>query len=56
MGRELQKANGQKPQVVLMMPLLVGLDGDKKMSKSAHNYIGVSESPTEMFGTNHVYF
>ena len=50
MGRELQKANGQKPQVVLMMPLLVGLDGDKKMSKSAHNYIGVSESPTEMFG------
>lgn len=50
MGRELQKANGQKPQVVLMMPLLVGLDGVKKMSKSAHNYIGVSESPTEMFG------
>ncbi|MGO1190024.1 tyrosine--tRNA ligase [Vibrio casei] len=50
MGRELQKANGQKPQVVLMMPLLVGLDGEKKMSKSAHNYIGVSESPTEMFG------
>ncbi|WP_071196577.1 tyrosine--tRNA ligase, partial [Vibrio cholerae] len=40
MGRELQKANGQKPQVVLMMPLLVGLDGEKKMSKSAHNYIG----------------
>jgi len=50
MGRELQKANGQKPQIVLMMPLLVGLDGEKKMSKSAHNYIGVSESPTEMFG------
>lgn len=50
MGRELQKSNGQKPQVVLMMPLLVGLDGEKKMSKSAHNYIGVSESPTEMFG------
>lgn len=50
MGRELQKSNGQKPQVVLMMPLLVGLDGEKKMSKSAHNYIGVSESPSEMFG------
>lgn len=50
MGRELQKSNGQKPQVVLMMPLLVGLDGEKKMSKSAHNYIGVSEVPTEMFG------
>lgn len=50
MGRELQKANSQKPQIVLMMPLLVGLDGEKKMSKSAHNYIGVSESPSEMFG------
>ncbi|MCE0493338.1 tyrosine--tRNA ligase [Vibrio salinus] len=50
MGRELQKSNGQKPQVVLMMPLLVGLDGEKKMSKSAHNYIGIAESPREMFG------
>ncbi|AMG13024.1 tyrosine--tRNA ligase [Vibrio vulnificus] len=50
MGRELQRANGQKPQVVLMMPLLVGLDGEKKMSKSANNYIGVSEAPSEMFG------
>lgn len=50
MGRELQKAHGQKPQAVLMMPLLVGLDGEKKMSKSAHNYIGVSEAPNEMFG------
>ncbi|WP_120511689.1 tyrosine--tRNA ligase [Photobacterium salinisoli] len=50
MGRELQKAEGQKPQVVLTMPLLVGLDGVKKMSKSAHNYIGVAEAPTEMFG------
>lgn len=50
MGRELQKANGQKPQVVLMMPLLVGLDGEKKMSKSAHNYIGIDEAPNEMFG------
>ncbi|MEZ9904109.1 tyrosine--tRNA ligase [Vibrio breoganii] len=50
MGRELQKAHGQKPQAVLTMPLLVGLDGEKKMSKSAHNYIGVSEVPSEMFG------
>ncbi|MEZ8105000.1 tyrosine--tRNA ligase [Vibrio cortegadensis] len=50
MGRELQKAHGQKPQAVLMMPLLVGLDGVKKMSKSAHNYIGISEAPSEMFG------
>ncbi len=50
MGRELQKAAGQKPQAVLMMPLLVGLDGVKKMSKSAHNYIGISDAPSEMFG------
>lgn len=50
MGRELQKSSGQKPQVVLMMPLLVGLDGEKKMSKSANNYIGISEAPSEMFG------
>ena len=50
MGRELQKSAGQKPQAVLMMPLLVGLDGVKKMSKSAHNYIGISEAPSEMFG------
>ncbi|WP_394150827.1 tyrosine--tRNA ligase [Vibrio maritimus] len=50
MGRELQKSHGQKPQVVLTMPLLVGLDGVKKMSKSSHNYIGVSEAPSEMFG------
>ncbi|SHO55301.1 tyrosine--tRNA ligase [Vibrio quintilis] len=50
MGRELQKSHGQKQQVVLMMPLLVGLDGEKKMSKSAHNYIGICEAPGEMFG------
>ncbi|SJN54026.1 tyrosine--tRNA ligase [Vibrio ruber] len=50
MGRELQKAHGQKQQVVLMMPLLVGLDGEKKMSKSAHNYIGINEAPEDMFG------
>lgn len=50
MGRELQKANGQSPQCVLMMPLLEGLDGVKKMSKSANNYIGISEPAGEMFG------
>lgn len=50
MGRELQKVNNQKPQTVIMMPLLEGLDGVKKMSKSAHNYIGVSEPANEMFG------
>ena len=50
MGRELQKAEGQKPQTVIMMPLLVGLDGVKKMSKSANNYIGVTDTPNEMFG------
>lgn len=50
MGRELQKQAGQAQQVVITMPLLVGLDGVKKMSKSAHNYIGVSEAPGEMFG------
>jgi len=50
MGRELQKSAGQKPQTVIMMPLLEGLDGVKKMSKSAHSYIGVSEPAGEMFG------
>lgn len=50
MGRELQKDAGQSPQVVLTMPLLEGLDGVKKMSKSAGNYIGVDEAPGEMFG------
>jgi tyrosyl-tRNA synthetase len=50
MGRELQKHFGQKPQVIIMMPLLVGLDGVKKMSKSLGNYIGITESPDEMFG------
>ncbi|HDX1191854.1 tyrosine--tRNA ligase [Pasteurella multocida] len=49
-GRELQKSAGQKPQVAITLPLLVGLDGEKKMSKSLGNYIGVAESPTEMFG------
>jgi tyrosyl-tRNA synthetase len=50
MGRELQKVNGQSPQCVVMMPLLEGLDGVKKMSKSSNNYIGISEAPSEMFG------
>lgn len=50
MGRELQKDAGVEPQCVLMMPLLVGLDGVVKMSKSKHNYIGVTEAPKEMFG------
>ncbi len=50
MGRELQKDAGMEPQCVLMMPLLVGLDGVVKMSKSKHNYIGITEEPKEMFG------
>lgn len=50
MGRELQKQQGQKPQVILMMPLLEGLDGVKKMSKSLDNYIGIDEAPNDMFG------
>ncbi|HEX5125807.1 MAG TPA: tyrosine--tRNA ligase [Rhodocyclaceae bacterium] len=49
-GRELQKHYGQSPQVILMMPLLEGLDGVNKMSKSLDNYIGISESPDEIFG------
>ena len=50
MGRELQKHYGQPPQCVLTMPLLLGLDGVNKMSKSLGNYIGITESPQEMFG------
>ena len=49
-GRELQKEYGQEPQCILTMPLLVGLDGVEKMSKSKGNYIGISEAPGEMFG------
>src|SRR5690606_8248203 len=49
-GRELQKEYGQAPQCVLTMPLLVGLDGVEKMSKSKNNYIGISEAPQAMFG------
>jgi len=49
-GRELQKHYGQEPQVVLTMPILEGLDGVQKMSKSLNNYVGIGESPEEMFG------
>jgi tyrosyl-tRNA synthetase len=49
-GRELQREYGQEPQCTLTMPLLVGLDGVEKMSKSKNNYIGISEAPESMFG------
>lgn len=49
-GRELQKSAGQSPQVILMMPLLEGLDGVNKMSKSLGNYIGITDAPRDMFG------
>ncbi|MFO1322941.1 MAG: tyrosine--tRNA ligase [Burkholderiales bacterium] len=49
-GRELQRHYGQEPQCILTMPLLVGLDGVEKMSKSKGNYIGITEPPGEMFG------
>lgn len=49
-GRALQKEYGQEPQCILTMPLLVGLDGVDKMSKSKNNYIGITEAPNEMFG------
>ncbi|MBL79849.1 MAG: tyrosine--tRNA ligase [Nitrosomonadaceae bacterium] len=49
-GRELQKHFGQSPQCILTMPLLVGLDGKNKMSKSLNNYIGIDERPEEIFG------
>ncbi|HAT1679133.1 TPA: tyrosine--tRNA ligase [Legionella pneumophila] len=50
MGRELQKHYGFEPQVVMMTPLIEGLDGVKKMSKSLDNYIGINETPEQMFG------
>jgi tyrosyl-tRNA synthetase len=50
MGRDLQRSHGQKPQVVLTVPLLEGLDGVNKMSKSLGNYIGITESPDDIFG------
>src|SRR5665647_924300 len=49
-GRELQKEFGQRPQIAITMPILVGTDGVEKMSKSLGNYIGVVESPDEIFG------
>ena len=49
-GRELQRAWGQEPQVILTMPLLEGLDGKEKMSKSLGNYVGIAEPPQEIFG------
>jgi tyrosyl-tRNA synthetase len=50
MGRELQKNNNQEPQIILTMPILEGLDGVQKMSKSLNNYIAIDDSPDEMFG------
>ena len=49
-GRELMKADGMEPQVILTMPILEGLDGVQKMSKSLDNYIGIEDAPNEMFG------
>jgi tyrosyl-tRNA synthetase len=49
-GRELQKQHGQEPQVIITMPLLEGLDGVNKMSKSLGNYVGIDEPPNDMFG------
>ena len=49
-GRELQRHYGQKPQIVLMTPILEGTDGTQKMSKSLNNAIGINEAPTEMYG------
>jgi tyrosyl-tRNA synthetase len=50
MGREIQREYGQETQVAMMMPILVGLDGQRKMSKSLGNYVGIMEPPSEMFG------
>jgi tyrosyl-tRNA synthetase len=49
-GRELQKAYGQEPQIVMLLPVLEGTDGVRRMSKSTGNYIGIDESPREMYG------
>ncbi len=49
-GRQLQEVYGQKPQVVMTMPILEGLDGVQKMSKSLNNYIGIADAPNDMFG------
>src|SRR5207249_5407507 len=50
MGREIQREYGQESQVCMTMPILVGLDGSRKMSKSLGNYVGITEPPSEMFG------
>ena len=49
-GRDLQKQEGQPQQVVFVLPILEGLDGSKKMSKSLGNYVGLTEPPSEIFG------
>lgn len=49
-GRDLQRLHGQAPQIVITMPILVGLDGTEKMSKSKGNYVGVTDAPSDMFG------
>ena len=49
-GRDLQKSAGSKPQTIMTLPLLEGLDGVKKMSKSEDNYIGITESADQIFG------
>jgi tyrosyl-tRNA synthetase len=50
MGREIQREYGQESQVCMTMPILVGLDGQRKMSKSLGNYVGITEAPSEIFG------
>lgn len=50
MGRDVQRAHGMEPQVIVTVPLLEGLDGERKMSKSLDNYVGLTEQPDEMFG------
>jgi tyrosyl-tRNA synthetase len=50
MGRDIQREYGQESQVALTLPILVGTDGQRKMSKSLGNYVGITESPTQMFG------
>jgi len=49
-GRHLQQHYGQEPQVIITLPLLEGLDGVQKMSKSLHNYVGITDAPDDMFG------
>src|SRR5258708_36237493 len=49
-GRDLQRDAGQEPQVVMILPILEGLDGVEKMSKSKGNYIGIGDTPKDMFG------